>query len=897
MNLLRQSHHNGIVRSSRKFYLIFAFLLPFAAFATHNRGGEITYKHLFGNTFEFTITTCTKSSSPANRPELEISYGDGHVDTVPRLAIDLIPGYDAQKNTYVINHTYTSPGTYDICVSDPNRNGGVINVGGTLSSDNIAFSIKSNIVISPFLGAPNNSVTFEDCPCPEYACANFPYCYNPEAVDVDGDSLAYELVVPLDDNCSPLILGVNYFFPDSYGGSISMNAITGDFCWTSPTMLGEYNIAIKITEYRNGIEIGYVIRDIQITVIAGCSNNPPVVDPLNDTCVVAGANISFGVTATDPDSGDNITLDASGLPFNVSTSPAGFASVTGPSPQTSFFSWTTHCDHIRLADYQVFFSAEDNGLPELSSTQAMNIKVVPPSPTGLTATPLGNTIRLDWDPSSCGSTCEGYNVYRSLNPLSLPTDPCCYNPTMTDYNFELIGQVSGFGSTSYVDNDNLAIGNQFCYVITGLYDNGQMESCPSDTTCASLVQDVPIITHVSVMITDAATGQDSVAWAMPTELDTFAVPGPYSYRVYHGTGFSGANTLVHTTSTSMSLAALPTAFIHPGINTVDDANNYRVELYATVDGVPDSLVGGTNDASSVYLSTTPNDNRITLTWTEQVPWVNTSYDVYRADVFAGPYVFIGTSTTQSYVDSNLLNGNDYCYYVRSSGAYSVPGIVNPILNLSQRTCDIPIDLTPPCPPTLEIIPDCPNETSTLIWNNPNNSCADDVTMYTVYYTDSLNGEFYPVGTVNSATDTTFTFSNNGSIAGCYYVTATDSIQYGNESDSSNVVCIDNCPIYFLPNIFTPNGDGKNDYFIPILPYKYIQDIDIQIFNRWGQVVHTATDPMIRWDGRAKDSGADVPEGVYYYVCIVNTIRLSGIEPIELTGVFHLIRDGSTGNGN
>jgi gliding motility-associated-like protein len=170
-------------------------------------------------------------------------------------------------------------------------------------------------------------------------------------------------------------------------------------------------------------------------------------------------------------------------------------------------------------------------------------------------------------------------------------------------------------------------------------------------------------------------------------------------------------------------------------------------------------------------------------------------------------------------------------------------------------------------------------------------------MYTVYYTDSLGGNFYEIGTVNSATDTTFSFSNNGSIAGCYYVTATDSIQYGNESDSSNVVCIDNCPIYFLPNIFTPNGDGANDFFIPILPYKYIRDINIQIFNRWGQVVFTTTDPMIRWDGKSMESGADVPEGVYYYVCIVNSIRLSGIEPVELTGVFHLMRGGSTGNGN
>ncbi|MBL4706632.1 MAG: gliding motility-associated C-terminal domain-containing protein, partial [Flavobacteriales bacterium] len=663
--------------------------------------------------------------------------------------------------------------------------------------------------------------------------------------------------------------------------------------------VGEFNIANKVSEYRNGNLIGYVIRDIQITVIPGCSNEPPVVEPIPDTCVVAGSTISFTVLATDADAGDNVTLDASGLPFNVSTSPAVFAAVTGLSPQSSIFSWTTNCSHIRLADYQVFFSAEDNGLPELSSTGVMNIKVVPPRPTGLIATPLGNTISLSWDPSPCPSECDGFNIYRSVNPLALPNDPCCYNPDLTAYNYTLIGTTTSAGVTTYLDADNLAIGNQFCYVVTGIYDHGLLESCPSDNACTSLVQDVPVITHVTVNITDATAGEDSVMWVGPTELDTIAVPGPYHYQVYHSAGFVGAGVgaLVYTGASAISLSLLDTFFVHSGINTTDDANNYRVELYATIAGVPDSLVGGTNEASSVYLSTTPNDNQIELTWTETVPWVNASYEIYRADFFVGTYVLIGTSISQYYLDTNLLNGNDYCYYVRSVGAYSVPGIINPILNRSQRTCDIPVDLTPPCPPLLEIIPDCPNEISELIWNNPNNSCADDVTMYTIYYTDTLGGEFYPIGTVNSATDTTFSFSNDGSIAGCYYVTATDSIQYGNESDSSNVVCIDNCPIYFLPNVFTPNGDGDNDFFTPILPYKYIRDIDIQIFNRWGQVVFTSSDPMIRWDGKSMESGADVPEGVYYFVCIVNSIRLSGIEPIELTGVFHLFRGDGNGNGN
>ena len=77
--------------------------LAFMAKSTHNRGGEITYTHISGNTYQFTITTCTKTSAPADRSELDINWGDGTgSDTVQRSNIVSIPGEDAQKNIYII---------------------------------------------------------------------------------------------------------------------------------------------------------------------------------------------------------------------------------------------------------------------------------------------------------------------------------------------------------------------------------------------------------------------------------------------------------------------------------------------------------------------------------------------------------------------------------------------------------------------------------------------------------------------------------------------------------------------------------------------------------------------------------------------------------------------------
>jgi gliding motility-associated-like protein len=65
----------------------------------------------------------------------------------------------------------------------------------------------------------------------------------------------------------------------------------------------------------------------------------------------------------------------------------------------------------------------------------------------------------------------------------------------------------------------------------------------------------------------------------------------------------------------------------------------------------------------------------------------------------------------------------------------------------------------------------------------------------------------------------------------------------------------------IPNAFSPNGDGANDKFrIVGLPVENITKFNLQIFNRWGQVVFSTTDIMDSWDGRM--NGQDCPPGLY-----------------------------------
>jgi gliding motility-associated-like protein len=66
----------------------------------------------------------------------------------------------------------------------------------------------------------------------------------------------------------------------------------------------------------------------------------------------------------------------------------------------------------------------------------------------------------------------------------------------------------------------------------------------------------------------------------------------------------------------------------------------------------------------------------------------------------------------------------------------------------------------------------------------------------------------------------------------------------------------------IPNVFTPNGDGKNDVFL--ITSSGTKSFSIEIFNRWGEKVFESNSPQISWDGRTT-SGVLASDGVYYFI--------------------------------
>lgn len=67
-----------------------------------------------------------------------------------------------------------------------------------------------------------------------------------------------------------------------------------------------------------------------------------------------------------------------------------------------------------------------------------------------------------------------------------------------------------------------------------------------------------------------------------------------------------------------------------------------------------------------------------------------------------------------------------------------------------------------------------------------------------------------------------------------------------------------------PNVFSPNGDALNAFFLQ-QEFCKATVYQLHIYNRWGMEVFQSNSPQIGWNGRQNNTGADVPEGTYYYV--------------------------------
>ena len=845
----------------RDFTYVILLMLFFSisGYSTHIKAGEFSAKRLSDTslTYEITLTLYYNTVPPAvDPPSVVIEFGDGSSQTVNR-RIKTDVGNNTTKNVFIIDsYTYRGASTYVIRMRDQNRNKSIQNIPG---SDNVAFYVEMQLQVNPLYGLNNSPIM--TVPPIDFGAVGKIFTHNPGAYDPDGDSLSYELI-PAQSGYKTPVAGYNYPGSPIFGGQstlggpafLTLDPSTGDLLWNAPSNYGTppryYNIAMKITEWRFGRKIGYIVRDMQVEILETV-NNPPKLSMPKDTCIEAGKFLQALVSAKDIDN-DAVLLETYGQPYAV-TSPATFSIVNQSTANPSgTFKWQTSCAHVRKQPYQVVFKATDEfRTPVLVDIQSWLIYVKGPKVKGITTTPGFNSITLNWPLYTCSNQAEKINIYRmDCDSVAPSTDPCKTGPLA---GYTLIGSVPAT-QTSFVDNDKgagLDKGKSYCYMLVAEYPSPAYgESIPSDQVCASLAMDIPVMNSIDVTETSTTTGKISLTWYAPS---SGSVTAPFIYELERGEGENPTSFTTIATFTDV------TSYTDNNLDTKNIIYSYRLKLL--------NNAKETAWISTFDLSATAGNATATLKWKYTQPWIIDSVQVYRK-VNTNPFVKLATlnDSDVSYTDKAVQNCDTVYYYVKQFGHYcdklltdvaTATSAIDSVVPTDDRLLDPPVLTVNGCNGDLTVFQDVLN------WTDLMAATCNTFDHYNVYFSKHESDN---ISLLLQTTATTYTYVNHQTTAGCFTVSATNTS--GLEGPKGPRVCVDDCVFYELPNLLTVNNDGKNDLIQPFPIPRGASFVRYYVYNRWGGLVYYKdTDPNINWDGKT-EKGA-LSDGIYYYLAEVH----------------------------
>ena len=352
------------------------------SFAVHNHAGVITYKQLDDNTIEASVITYTKTN-PFQRDSLYLCWGDGACEVVLRVNGPDNDGngipdgevIDAffQVNIYTALHTYAAFGQYTLSMTDPNRNAAIINMNFP-NADMVPFHIQTEFKLNALSGNDTNQSPVILEPPIIRAFVDLSYSYTPNAYDPDGDSLVYELTIPLQDDGSEV---PNYHWPNEINTNppgqniLSLDNKTGVLFWDSPQVAGEYTIAYLIKSYHDGELIDQMYLDFLVIVEDDPDLYPEIeIENISSNTLLpvnVGDTVQLAIEAFDPDINQEIEITSSSGLYDYFNNPATFESMVTGNTGTATFEWIVLEEHVREQPYQVVIKVADNDL-EYSKT-------------------------------------------------------------------------------------------------------------------------------------------------------------------------------------------------------------------------------------------------------------------------------------------------------------------------------------------------------------------------------------------------------------------------------------------------------------------------------------------------------------------------------------------------
>jgi gliding motility-associated-like protein len=230
----------------------------------------------------------------------------------------------------------------------------------------------------------------------------------------------------------------------------------------------------------------------------------------------------------------------------------------------------------------------------------------------------------------------------------------------------------------------------------------------------------------------------------------------------------------------------------------------------------------------------------------------------------------GTATvlspiTQGYSYTWSNNDAGFVADSLSAGTYTVNGVdINGCVSdtmIEVSAADFQVTFTPST-----IVGEAPLE---VVFDNTTDSQANVQGMNITYTWDFGNG------TTSSTADNV---TANYVAGGTYQVVLSGNNGLGCSDTTSVTITVEDPLAVSIPNIFSPNNDGKNDVFR--VAGSGIKSLQVDIFNRWGKKVASYSDATGSWNGD------DASAGVYFYII---TYTGSDLQPHTVKGHVTLVR--------
>ncbi|HNB32458.1 MAG TPA: gliding motility-associated C-terminal domain-containing protein, partial [Bacteroidia bacterium] len=506
----------------------------------------------------------------------------------------------------------------------------------------------------------------------------------------------------------------------------------------------------------------------------------------------------------------------------------------------------------------------------------------------------GNYVVTVTDANGCtASSNQVVTVWNLPTPIISGNNAIC-NGTQTTLT---AGSYSNYQWSTGASTDSITVSNGANYIVTVTDVNG----CTGTSA--------PFTVTINQLPTAIISGTTSICIGQSTTLQVqFTGTAPYSYRYSDGTNVSA---ILNSNITAAQIIVTPVSTTDYTLTQISDANcsgNFSGVARVVVNPLPQPVISGSDGECDGISATLTTGNFASYLWstgaTTQSIAVNSSGSYvctvtstagckasasHNFETYPLPVVsftndssltcelpIINFTNTSQYqlgsvfewnIDNTVYNSLNATHQFSGSGSYPVSLIITSPNNcVGESIANVNITVFPLPQASFTIAPDqAPLFNSEVTFG--------DVSANAVSWLWDFGD-----GDTSTLQNVSHFYADPGKYNAKLYVT--------------NVAgCIDSLAReifitpFYIPNAFTPNGDGRNETFFDPGYATNVQSLTMNIYNRWGQLVYTTDNLSKTWDG-VDSKGNLSPQGVYVYALKVTTY--SG-KHYDYTGSVSLIR--------